>query len=81
MQNRPFHVRDGKIEELDKTATNILVATLFLEPAVVEYELLYFREIDKVPGSARRSGRWGSSGARRSWPTWWTSSTASTSRS
>jgi hypothetical protein len=49
IQDRPFHIKDGKIEDLDKTATNIILSTLFQEPSVMEYDLLYFKEIDKVP--------------------------------
>jgi len=30
IQDRPFHIKDGKIEDLDKTATNIILGTLFL---------------------------------------------------
>jgi hypothetical protein len=48
MQDRPFHIKDGKIDDLDKTATNIILATLFQENSVMEYDLLYFKEIDKV---------------------------------
>lgn len=48
MQNRPFHIKEGKVEELDKTATNIILSTLFLENSVSEYEILYFKEIDKI---------------------------------
>lgn len=43
MQNRPFHIKEGKVEELDKTATNIIISTLFLENSVSEYEILYFK--------------------------------------
>lgn len=38
------------MEDLDKTATNILIATLFTENSVSEYEVLYFKEIDRVAG-------------------------------
>lgn len=81
MQNRPFHIKEGKVEELDKTATNVILSTLFLENSVNEYEILYFKEIDKVLPFPRRSASTTTSATRRSWPTWSTSSTRSTSRS
>lgn len=34
MKNRPFHVKEGKVEDLDKTATNIIIGTLFTENSV-----------------------------------------------
>lgn len=47
-QNRPYHLKNDKIEDLDRTSTNIIAATLFGEASVSEYELIYFKELDRV---------------------------------
>ena len=47
-QNRPFFIKDSGIEDLDKTATNIIISTLFMEASVTEYQLIYFRHLDKM---------------------------------
>lgn len=47
-QNRPYHLKNDKIEDLDRTSTNLIAGTLFGEGSVQEYEALYFKEIDRV---------------------------------
>ena len=43
MQNRPYHLKNDKIEDLIRTSTNIIAGTLFNESSVIEYEALYFK--------------------------------------
>lgn len=47
-QNRPYHLKNDKIEDLDRTSTNIIAGTLFGDVSVTEYEAIYFKEIDRV---------------------------------
>jgi hypothetical protein len=58
------------VEDLDKTATNILIATLFTDNSVSEYEVLYFKEIDRVTGLLCRSESIRTSATIRFWPIW-----------
>ena len=37
IKNRPYHLKNDKIEDLTRTSTNIIAGTLFNEGSVIEY--------------------------------------------
>ena len=42
-QNRPYHLKNDRIEDLGRTSTNIIATTLFSDNSVYEYEAIYFK--------------------------------------